>query len=193
MHASAVFKLFAPKVPKLIIGQSPYINIGSRLNKALLLIYFWPLMRVRTAYHVFVIDSDVKTILSLTKWERESHLATIFAPSTDCVSFTILTASSGFCKWSRLILRKKDEIKKKTEESLNLRKKLSLVKNNCKNNPAFKDQELLAITDDHSFASRSAFLLGINQLGLCNIVMGIQDTNRIHVMDANTQSTILMI
>ena len=182
-------------------GHSRYINMhtwpplgllrGSRLNKALLLIYFWPQMRVRTAYDVFVIDSNVKTVLSLTKWERESHLATILAPSTDCVSFTILTASSGFCKWSRLILRKKRH--EKTEEGLNLRRKLSLVKNTCKNNPAFKDQELLAITDDCSFASCSAFLSGINELGLCNIVMGIQDTNQIHAMDTNTQSTILMI
>ena len=68
-------------LPKLIIGQSRDINMhtwpplglprGSRLNKALLLIYFWPQMRVRTAYHVFVTDSNVKTILSATKWERE--------------------------------------------------------------------------------------------------------------------------
>lgn len=86
---------------------------------------------------------------------------------------------------------KKDEMKKK--KSLNLRKKLSLDKNNCKNNPAFKDQESLAITNDYSFSSCSAFLSGVSQLGLCNIVMGIQDTNRIHLRDANTQSTILMI
>lgn len=76
---------------------------------------------------------------------------------------------------------------------MNLRKRLFVVKNKCKNNPAFKDQELLAITDDYSFALCCAFLPGINQLGPRNVVMGIQDTNRIHVMDANTQSTILMI
>ena len=76
---------------------------------------------------------------------------------------------------------------------MNLRKRLSVVKNKCKNNPAFKDQELLAITDDYSFASCCAFLPGINQLGPRNIVMGIQDTNQIHAIDTNTKSAILMI
>lgn len=28
-------------------------------------------MRVKTAYDVFVIDSSVKTVLSVTKWEKE--------------------------------------------------------------------------------------------------------------------------
>lgn len=150
-------------------------------------------MRATTAYHVFVIDSNVETILPPTKWERE------FSPGHHFSSLNrlcLLHNPYGFFRILQVIKvnskGKKDEMKKK-KESLNLRKKLSLDKNNCKNNPAFKDQESLAITNDYSFASCSAFLSGVSQLGLCNIVMGIQDTNRIHVMDANTQSTILMI
>ena len=38
-------------------------------------------------------------------YDRCAYLATILAPSVDRVSRTIRTASSGFCRWSRLILQ----------------------------------------------------------------------------------------
>ena len=45
-----------------------------------------------------------KYLVSHLHANRMPYLATILAPSVDWVSRTILTASSGFCRWSRLIL-----------------------------------------------------------------------------------------
>jgi len=41
---------------------------------------------------------------SKTSTNDATYLATILAPSIDCVARTTLTASSAFCRWSRLIL-----------------------------------------------------------------------------------------
>lgn len=84
-------------------------------------------MRVRTAYHVFVIDSNVETILSLTKWERE------FLPGYHFSSLNrlcLLHNPYGFF-WILQVIKVNSKGKKrrneKTEKSLNLRKELSFM------------------------------------------------------------------
>lgn len=60
-------------------------------------------------YRFLVGDSELWRNENKKKWHKRmknTNLATILAPSTERVSLTILTASSGFCKWSKLILKK---------------------------------------------------------------------------------------